>query len=180
MARTPVTDKVADATAELAPLVAQEMATLWQQGDALVKWALSDEELGKVAQRLQLKASTLRKRENISREFAPKHRDSRFAWTVYAELVRLPGADARNKLLNSRTEWTVEDMKEQVNLLLMQQSGLSPRAVVKSRSGMKLGNVRVTGEIDGDDIVITIEAQTSDGKVIALGKNTVISASLDI
>lgn len=154
-----------DVITRMKALIKKEEISLWEQGDILKDAALSDEEMGKLAQILQRKVATLRHRERVSREIPPNMRDSRHSWSIYSILIRVPDQAERQRLLDSRLEWTIESMELQVRQLLQAKMGKEGKLPPKRRGGMRLGNVRVIGTLVGDRLKLVIEAPVADVKV---------------
>ena len=170
----PLTDSFIEKMQELCR---NESLCLFEMGDLLVQAQLTDEEMKKLAQVVQRKASTLRQRERVSREITKDMRDDKHSWTVYAELVRIPEKKDRITLLNSRTEWTVEAMRKAVDDFIDTQSG-RPRRVRVDKAGLKVGDVTVVAELSGDDLTITIKNPTGDVTPIKLSHATILHTSL--
>jgi hypothetical protein len=169
-----------DLVTRMKKLIRTEEASLWEQGDLLKDAALSDEEVGKLAEILQRKVATLRHRERVSREIPPEMRDSRHAWTIYSILIRIPDQKDRKRLLNARTEWRVEDMEYQVRLVLEKMGGgRDGLDQVKRRGGMRLGNVRIIGTLVGDRLKLVIEAPVGDVKVYEDTSDVTIAATIN-
>lgn len=153
---------------EMSELCLSENQTLWAQGDLLVKAALDTAELTKLAEKLQRKVSTLRDREMVAREVPAAKRDKRHAWTVYKTLMRVTEPEERWKLLESRSEWRVEDMEAQVALWLKKRA--NDRAGIELgdqtvRAGMRLGGpggLKVKAERKGSYVEISIEGVLRD------------------
>lgn len=165
---------------DMKQLCNRESETLWEQGDRLVGEALSDDELAKLAQVVQRRAMTLRERERVSREFPAAVRDHRHAWTVYRILSRIPDPRERQAILDARAEWTVEAMEIQVREWVRKQTGVEPKAQEhRTRGGMRLGNVRVTGQLQQNGrIKLTIEAPVADLQTFDTGDEVVISGTV--
>lgn len=162
---------------QLKELCRQENDTLWKQGDLLVEAALNDEDMGKLAQILQLKAATLRDRERVSREFPANTRDTRHSWSVYRTLMRVSDAQDRRTILDARQEWTMEAMEIQVREWVKRQIGTDPSPVPhRTRSGMRLGNLRVIGQLVDGRLKLTIEAPATDLRTFEDGTEVTISA----
>lgn len=174
-----------DLVTQMKELVAHEETSLWAQGDRLAEAHLGDAALGKLAQILQRKVATLRERERVAREFPPHTRDSRHSWTVYKVLTRIPNPEERAKLLNARTEWTVEAMETQVREWVRREAerqGIVPGGHLgrsKSRSGMRIGNIRVVGELVGDQLKITIETATDDAKLVDFPGELILACTVN-
>lgn len=181
----PITD---DLITKMKDLCLQETETLWIQGDLLVAAALGEEDLRKLAEMVQRKVMTLRERERVAREFPEAMRDKRHAWTIYRVLTRIPDAEAREKLLNARSEWTIEAMELEVRRygeaaarekMAKSDIKLAPVAT-KLRGGMRFGNVRVSGEMVEDQLTLKIEHPVLESQIYPIGRETVATFRLDI
>lgn len=166
-----------DFVTKMQELCQNENLCLFEMGDLLVKAQLAEEDMRKLAQIVQRKASTLRQRERVAREITSDMRDSKHSWTVYAELIRITEKKDRVALLASRAEWTVEAIRKAVDDFIEIKSG-RPRRVRVEKAGLKVGDVTITAELTGDDLAITIKAPTGDVTPIKLSHATILHTSL--
>jgi hypothetical protein len=153
---------------------------LWQMGDYLNEHKLTDEEIEKLADIVQRKASTLRQREMVAREFQPEVRNYNHAWSVYKELMRVKGKDSRQELLDGRNEWTVDSMKSAVNdFISSQPSDGSGRNRIGTplggaSAGMRIGNILIRGTEQNGELTITIDKPLSDIQTLSGKQSTTI------
>lgn len=161
----------------------EENRTLWVQGDALVKWAHPDDQLQVMAERCRRTLATLKERENVARQFPESERDYRHAWTVYKILAGIPDGSERKRLLASRYEWTVDAMQVAVRTYHKAQAEKEGRvfrgiSATNQKSGMRLENISIKGELSDGTLQITIDYPVQDVHVHDLGKKIIIQCEV--
>lgn len=170
-----LTDKQID---EMRSLRSHEDMSLWGQGDKLREWALNRDDLAKLSELLQISVATLKQRERVAREFPPHTRDARHAFGVYSVFLGITNTTERMKVLNSRMEWTIEAAKEQVRLWRKRNAldGLSPggSATLDARAVMRVGDIRVVGEMVGSQLKLTVEMAVSEPELFPIGHQLIV------
>jgi hypothetical protein len=136
--------------------IKQEDQTLWDQGDALVAYNPTDEEFTKLAEHHNRAVKTLKTRMKVANEFKPESRHAG-SFYVYAQLLKVNDPGKRQSILTERPpgEWTVDAMGARVTQYL-RDTGSTRRVYDMRRAGMRLGEYRVTGELDGLGLMLTI------------------------
>lgn len=155
--------------AEFTEFIRQEDQTLWDQGDALVAYNPTDEEFVKLAEHHNRSVNTLRLRMRVANEFKKGQRNAG-SFYVYANLIKVHDPAKRASILAEKEigDWTVDAMTGRVAQYL-RDTGSTRRLYEMRRAGMRLGDYRVTGELDSgpaDSLMLTISnGDLSDAKV---------------
>jgi hypothetical protein len=136
--------------------IKQEDQTLWDQGDALVAYNPSDGEFVKLAEHHNRAVATLRQRMKVANEFKLGDREAG-SFYVYVHLLKVHDPGKRRSILAEKPigEWTVDAMTARVTQYL-RDTGSTRRVFEMRRAGMRIGEYRVTGELDGLGLMLTI------------------------
>jgi hypothetical protein len=177
-----LTDEVINA---MKAFCARENSTLWEMGDYLNEHRLTDDEMGKLGEIVQRTTQTLRQRENVAREFPIDVRDtSKYAWGIYKELLSVKGAEARQEILDSRSDWTIDSIRLYIsdhNAGIAASKGKRGKGVKQqggTHAGMKLRDIIVRGEISGDEITLTVDHEIINTVGVLPGQTSTIKVSL--
>lgn len=169
----------AELDAEFGEFIKQEDQTLWDQGDALVAYNPTDEEFVKLAEHHNRSVATLRQRMRVANEFKTVRRDAG-SFYVYVHLIKIHDPAKRAGVLAEKEpgDWTVDGMATRVAQYL-RDTGATRRIPEMRRAGMRLGDYRVTGELDpgpsyslmltisnGDLSSATVEYQKIGNKIL--------------
>lgn len=176
--------EVEEAIHTLRPLMENEDNSLWAQGDALKEMNLSDTNYAKVAQYFQRKVITLKTRERVATEF-PVHpqpdeigRDLSVAFGVFETLLRV-APERRRDIFDSFMalpggQRTIAKLETQIS----KASGRS-LAGVAYKGGMKLGDIKVKGELFADGrLQFTIESAIEAPEYLSHGQRTILTTAL--
>jgi hypothetical protein len=136
--------------------IQQEDQTLWDQGDALVAYNPTDAEFEKLAEHHNRSVATLRTRMRVANEFKPGNRDAG-SFYVYVHLLKIHDPLKRASILAEKNlgDWTVDGMAARVAQYL-RDTGATRRVYEMRRAGMRLGDYRVTGELDDNGLMLTV------------------------
>jgi hypothetical protein len=157
---------------QMLELRGDEDNTLWRQGDILRDNALTLSETKQLADRLQLKASTLNARRRVSTETPNDKRNPNYAWSIYNIFVRIEDHDARWQLMFSRKGWTIKTANESVRRVT---TGTSKVSSIVSKT-MVVGDVMVKGRLENDG-TLTLKVFVGDNyehEITTSGRYTTI------
>lgn len=145
---------------QMKKLIAKEEASLFQQGWLLAKYEPTPAQWAELAQKLQRKISTLKERREVGLAFPEGTIDPRYAWSVYRALLRIKNHDERLALLNSRDEWSKDEIFLAARQAEQEETeAIDPDVRATTRRGMKIGGIGIVGEMVGENVVqITIES----------------------
>ena len=119
-------------------------------------------------------------RRRVASEFPADRRDSRFAFGVYKQLLRLPDPDQRWDLLGSRASWTETEMQNAVNVLIdAERAKVGKPSGLQTANGMRVGPYRIKGELIDGELRLDVDAPIATVESLVGSSRTTVSLNIE-